>query len=843
MSEQELDQGQGGNVRSQKFAIQGMSCAACSARVERVVSWLEGVHSAQVNLATENMQVSWDPDKIGPEEIKAAVHKAGYEAKEVRQDSQVELDIEGMTCAACSARVEKALSRLSGVNRAEVNLATEKARVNFDPEQVQSTDLIAAVEKAGYGASVAVQEDSETSGAQDREMQERLAGLKNRLVISLAMAVPLFLLSMGGMLGLPIPSFLNASTAPLNHALVQFLLTVPIMYINREFYLQGFPSLARGGPNMDSLIAVGTSAAFIYSTWNLGEILLGHNPIAKAHDLYFESAAIILTLITLGRYLENRSKARTSAAIRELMQLRPETATRIEGQKLSTVPVNSIQPGDLLLIRPGERIPVDGRIEDGQSSVDESMLTGEPIPKGKRPGDSLITGTVNVQGSLRMQAEKVGRETTLARIIALVQEAQGSKAPIANLADKVSLYFVPTVIVIAVISGLAWLLIGGAEFSFALRIFVAVMVIACPCALGLATPTAIMVGTGRGAQLGTLIKSGQALETARNIQAVVLDKTGTLTRGRPELTDFIPLEGAGMDRQELAAMIGAVEQASEHPVARAVVQGLEQESAGAWPQVEDFEAVSGRGVRAQVNGHSLYLGSRTFLTDQGVQGLDEQAVKARMEDLSQAGKTVVLAGVDGQVAALLAVADRLKETAPDTVLELKAMGLKVIMLTGDTEKTARVIADQAGIDEVIAGVMPEGKAREIKKLQDQGLQVAMVGDGINDAPALAQADLGLAMGSGIDVAIESGDIVLMGEDLSGVSTAISLSRATVRNIKQNLFWAFFYNSLGIPIAAGVLHVFGGPTLNPMIAAAAMAMSSVSVVSNALRLRFFQPIKT
>jgi Cu+-exporting ATPase len=840
MREQGLDQGQEGNMRSQKFAIKGMSCAACSARVQRVVAWLDGVHSAQVNLATESMQVSWDADKLGPEEIKAAVHKAGYEAKEISQDSQVELDIQGMTCAACSARVEKALSRVPGVSRAEVNLATEKARVRFDPEQVQSKDFIAAVENAGYGASVASQEEGDSATGQDQEMKERLAGLKRRLVISLALAIPLFLLSMGGMVGLPIPSFLNASSAPLTHALVQFLLTVPIMYINREFYLQGFPSMARGGPNMDSLIAVGTSAAFIYSTWNLGEILLGHDPIAKAHDLYFESAAIILTLITLGRFLENRSKARTSAAIRELMQLRPETATRIVDQEMETVPVNSVQPGDLLLIRPGERIPVDGRIDDGQSSVDESMLTGEPIPKGKGPGDSLITGTVNVQGSLRMRAEKVGRETTLARIIALVQEAQGSKAPIANLADKVSLYFVPTVIIIAVIAGLGWLFIGGADFSFSLRIFVAVMVIACPCALGLATPTAIMVGTGRGAQLGTLIKSGQALETARNIQAVVLDKTGTLTRGQPELTDFIPLEGAAVDQRELKAMIGGVEQASEHPLARAVVQGLEQDAGNAWPQAEEFAAVSGRGVQAKVNGQTIVIGSRSFLIDQKIQGVDNERVSAQIEELSQAGKTVVLVGVDSRVAAILAVADKLKESAPDTIHELKAMGLKVIMLTGDTERTARVIAKQAGIDEVIAGVMPEGKAEEIKKLQDQGLQVAMVGDGINDAPALAQADLGLAMGSGIDVAIESGDIVLMGEDLSGVSTAMALSRATVRNIKQNLFWAFFYNSLGIPIAAGVLHVFGGPTLNPMIAAAAMAMSSVSVVSNALRLRFFQP---
>ena len=747
--------------------------------------------------------------------------------------------IKGMTCAACSARVEKALNNVPGVIQASVNLPTEKAQVRFDAGQTRSQDLIDAVDKAGYGARVE-QEETGAGSDQEQEMQERLSALKRRLILSLLLAVPLFVVSMGDMIGIPMPAFMAANSHPLTYALTQCLLTVPILGMNREFYLQGFPSLARGGPNMDSLIAVGTSAAFIYSTWNLVEIFLGHQPVAKAGDLYFDSAAVIVTLITLGRFLENRSKARTSAAIRELMQLRPETATRIEGEDLVTVQVGAVQPKDVLLIRPGERVPVDGRVQDGHSSVDESMLTGEPIPVGKGPEDSLMTGTVNVHGSLRMRAEKVGKETTLSRIIALVQEAQGSKAPIANLADRVSLYFVPAVIGIALLAGLGWAVIGQAEFSFALRIFVAVMVIACPCALGLATPTAIMVGTGRGAQLGTLIKSGQALETARNIQAVVLDKTGTLTQGRPELTDIIILENSPLQRSSLLPLIGGVEQASEHPVAQAVIRGLREEVSEAWPQAGDMQAVPGKGVQARVQDHDLLLGTLEYLRQEGVQGVQDEEVTAGVDRLSQAGKTPIVGAVDGRTAAILAVADQLKPRAGDTVRDLTAMGLQVIMLTGDTRRTATVIASQAGIDQVLAEVLPEQKAQEIKKLQDQGLQVAMVGDGINDAPALAQADLGLAMGSGIDVAIESGDIVLMGGDVSGVSTAMALSRATVRTIKQNLFWAFFYNSLGIPIAAGVLHIFGGPTLNPMIAAGAMAMSSVSVVSNALRLRFFQP---
>jgi len=769
----------------------------------------------------------------------STVQNSGYEAEEKQERSEAGLSISGMTCAACSARVEKALNSLHGVEQASVNLAAERAAVSYDPEQTSVRDMIQAVEQAGYGAEpLQRQEGAELE--QDKEMAARVADLRRRLIFSLCFAVPLFILSMGDMVGLPLPGFLHPGQAPLSYAAVQFLLTLPILYSGRFFYTQGIPSLLRLGPNMDSLIAVGTGAAFIYSTWNLAEIVLGNNPVARAGDLYFDSAAVIITLITLGRFLENRSKSKTSEAIRRLMQLRPDTATVIRDQEYATVHVSEVKPDDLLLVRPGERIPVDGRIVDGHSTLDESMITGESIPVSKQAGDQVVGGTYNTHGSLRMRAERVGKETTLSRIITLVQEAQGSKAPIADLADIVSLYFVPTVIGIAFLAGLSWLFIAQAEFSFALRIFVAVMVIACPCALGLATPTAIMVGTGRGAQLGVLIKSGHALETARNIKAVIFDKTGTLTEGQPQLTDTMLLPTSPAERQEVVSLVIGIEEASEHPLARAIVQGLKEEGGQAGSHPDEFQALPGQGIQARISGRGVLIGSPELMGNQQVQGLDREELQASLDSLAEAGKTPLLVAVDGQVSMVLALADQLKAGASEVIAEIKRLGLQVYMLTGDNERTARAIADQAGIDRVIARVLPENKAQEVSRLQEQGVRVAMVGDGINDAPALAQADLGISMGTGIDVAIESGDIVLMRGELDGVLTAISLSRATVRTIKQNLFWAFFYNSLGIPIAAGVLYVFGGPTLNPMIAAGAMAMSSVSVVSNALRLRFFQP---
>jgi len=707
---------------------------------------------------------------------------------------------------------------------------------------VDTQILTEAVEQAGYEASVLRSEGREGAApdVQDREMQERLEDLKRRLQLYLFLAVPLFVLSMGEMLGMPLPAALAPETSPLAFSAVQFLLTAPIIWLGRFFYTQGLPPLFRMAPNMDTLIAVGTGAAFLYSTWNLGEIIAGHFPVERAGDLYFESAAVIIVLITLGRYFENRSKARTTDAVRQLMQLRPETATLIRGGEEVTVSVEEINPGDLLQVRPGERIPVDGRVVEGTSSIDESMLTGESLPVSKTPGNRVYSGTYNQHGAFRLRAEKVAGGTVLSRIIRLVREAQGSKAPIANLADRVSLYFVPAVIGIALVAGSAWLLLGGAEFSFSLRIFVAVMVIACPCALGLATPTAIMTGTGRGAQLGVLIKSGQALETAKGLQAVILDKTGTLTEGRPSLRESFTLTEEEGAEKRLFPLVAGVENESEHPLARAVVEGIRSKGYGHFPRPDSFEAVPGQGLRAEIGGSEILLGNTELMRAHSVSGLEDEGLASRVQELADRGRTPLLAAENKRLVLILGVGDELKPEAAAVVSSLRERGLQVVMLTGDNERTAWAVARQAGIDRVMAEVMPENKAREVSRLQEQGLKVAMVGDGINDAPALAQADLGISMGSGIDVAMESGDIVLMHSDLRQVLTAIDLSRATVRNIKQNLFWAFIYNSLGIPVAAGVLYIFGGPTLSPMIAAGAMAMSSVSVVSNALRLRWYQP---
>ncbi|WP_035271892.1 heavy metal translocating P-type ATPase [Desulfonatronum thiodismutans] len=847
--------------RKSEYVVQGMTCAACVRRVENAASSLEGVRSVSVNLATETMSVEWAPDASRSNDndredhLFQAVRDAGYDLRafdetETAADlsgGYVELGIRGMTCAACVRRVEQAIAGLEGVESAEVNLASETAQVRFQPEKVNLPAILEAVRDAGYEAFT--QDSGQDSGqggpreslmdAQRREMLKRLTTLRSKLILAMAFAVPIFVISMGEMVGLPMPGLLSPHHSPLTFALAQFLLTLPVVWAGREFYLRGFPNLWKRAPNMDSLIAVGTGAAVVYSTWNLLEIALGHEAMARAMDLYFESAAVIIALVTLGKYLENRSKVRTSDAIRQLMALTPSTATRVRNGQRESIPVERIQPQDLLLVKPGERIPVDGKLTEGQTSVDESMLTGESLPVSKKEGDALIGGTLNAHGSIYMVAERVGRDTVLARIIRLVQEAQGSKAPIASMVDRLSLYFVPIVICVAVLSGLGWYFLAGEPFTFALRIFIAVLVIACPCAMGLATPTAIMVGTGRGAQLGVLIKGGEALEMARGVRAVVLDKTGTLTEGRPAVTDILTLPGQALPDKELLRLAAGAEARSEHPLAAAIVQsarerGLEE------PRAEDFTYIPGQGIRAQVEGRILLLGNSRLLEAEGVLGRDAEQLREMRDKLSGEGKTPLLMAVDGTAAGILAVADRIKPEAKEVVARLKSMGLRVVMLTGDNLRTAQAVAAQAGIDDIRAEVLPENKSETVAELQKQGIKVAMVGDGINDAPALAKADLGVAMGTGIDVAMESGDMVLMSGNLHGLITALTLSRAVVRNIKQNLFWAFAYNVMGIPIAAGLLYAFGGPTLSPMIAGGAMAMSSVSVVTNALRLRLFQP---
>lgn len=817
-----------------------MHCAACSSRIERVVQALEGVERASVNLAAESMELSWDDHIISFELIADQVRKLGFELELelVHEEQTIELAISGMHCAACSTRIEKVVSGLPGVMSVAINLVTETGTVVYRQGQISQRQIREAIAGLGFEARP-VKATLDQFARKRQETVRRLAAMKIRLVWSLGLAALLLLISMGEMVGLPLPAAINPHHYPLRFALIQFCLVIPIMVLGRSFYLIGIPALLRRVPNMDSLIALGTGAAFIYSTWNLVEIMHSaspHQSMLLAMDLYFESAGVLIALVSLGKYLETRSKSHTSDAIAKLMQLTPDQAILLQGDVQTEILVEEIEAGDLLLVRPGELIPVDGLIEKGGTVVDESMITGESLPVSKQEGDKVTCGTLNKNGVLQVRAEQVGQDTLLARIVRMVQTAQGSKAPIAGMADRISLYFVPVVMVVAVLTGLAWYFLGGVEFSTALRFFISVLVIACPCAMGLATPTSIMVGTGRGAQLGILVKGGEALEKAEKIEALVFDKTGTLTYGRPELTDLINVMPELSD-DRLLFLAGSLEQSSEHPLAEALVTAAKARNDDL-RQSDNFEALVGQGVSGRVDDHVILFGNRQLLEERqiSVAGIDSQVVR-----LSGQGKTVLFLAVDGRFAALLAIADKLKPEVPAAVAKMRKMGLRLIMLTGDQEITARAIAAQAGIEEVMAQVMPDKKAAKIIELQQQGLRTAMVGDGVNDAPALAVADVGIAMGTGSDIAIESGDIVLMQGNLDGVITALRLSRAVMRNIRQNLFWAFAYNVIGIPVAAGLLLFVGGPSLNPMIAGAAMALSSVSVVTNALRLRHFGKI--
>ncbi len=746
---------------------------------------------------------------------------------------EIKLNVKGMHCAACSSRIENVVGKLDGVETAAVNLAAETMELVWDEEQHSFDEIAERVKGMGFELQQATALQESFAEKQEQTAAD-LAVMKKKLILSMLFAVPLFMISMGEMVGIPLPEFIQPHSHPANFAFVQFVLVLVIMFQGRNFYLNGIPALLRRVPNMDSLIAVGTGAAFIYSTWNMVEIFFGIQVQMKVMDLYFESAGVLIALVSLGKYMETRSKSHTSDAIAKLMQLTPETATLLVDGEQKEIPAEDIKAGDVLLVRPGDRIPVDGLVMKGKSVVDESMLTGESIPITKGEDDTVIGGTLNKNGLLHVRAEQVGQDTMLSRIVRMVQEAQGSKAPIAGMADRISLYFVPIVMSIAVLTGLAWYFMGGADFSTSLRFFIAVMVIACPCAMGLATPTSIMVGTGRGAQLGVLIKSGEALELAEKTEVIIFDKTGTLTHGKPRVTDFVTVGDDGR-QNELLFLVASCEQNSEHPlaeslVASAVEQGIEL------VQPDSFQAVQGKGIIGQVSGKMVLFGNKQLLEEHGIKSTstaDSEKV------LAAQGKTVLYLAVNDTFRALVAVADTLKPEVPAAVEKMRKMKLRQIMLTGDQELTANAIADQAGIAEVIAGVLPDKKADVVMGLQKDGLRVAMVGDGINDAPALAHADVGIAMGTGIDIAIDSGDIVIMKGNLDGVITALALSRAVMRNIRQNLFWAFAYNIVGIPVAAGVLTLFGGPALNPMIAGGAMALSSVSVVSNALRLRFFK----
>lgn len=741
-----------------------------------------------------------------------------------------EYKLSGMTCAACAMTVEMAVKDLETVEEVSVNLATERLsllpKAGFDSQQV-----LDAVAEAGYQAEEKGKNKPSDVNEEAVARAQILRSKKQELLILLLTALPLLYISMGSMVGLPLPSFLDHMAHPLVFVLSQLLLTMPAVWIGRGFYQRGFRNLIKRHPNMDSLIAVGTSAAFLYSIYSVSQVFLGHH--AFVHQLYFESVAVIIALVLLGKYLESSAKGRTSQAIQSLLELVPSQATVIRYGEAVTIDTEDIRVGDIIRIKPGERMPVDGLVTEGQTFVDESMMTGESVPIEKKVGDTITSATINQNGSIDYQATRVGSDTTLAQIVRLVEEAQGSKAPIAALADKISLYFVPIVLSLATLSALGWYFLAGESLSFSLSIFIAVLVIACPCALGLATPTAIMVGTGKGAENGILIKSGQALEAAYQLDTIVLDKTGTITVGKPSLTDLLPL--GAFNRSDLLRLIASAEQHSEHPLAQAILEAAEEEVLDLLP-VSHFEAVIGRGLSAQIEGRQLLVGNESLMKEEHI---DSSSFQEQLLELSQEGKTAMFVAIDGQLAGILAVADEMKSSSLSAVQELQSMGLEVIMLTGDREETATAIAQKAGIQKVIAGVLPDGKATAIKNLQEAGEKLAMVGDGINDAPALVQADVGIAIGSGADVAIESADIVLMHSDLQDVVKAIKLSQATIRNIKENLFWAFAYNTLGIPIAMGLLHLFGGPLLNPMLAGLAMSLSSVSVVANALRLGRFK----
>ncbi len=837
--------------------IEGMTCAACVGHVENALSSVPGVSKASVNLATERASVEYGAADINLKQLREAVEKSGYRVPTVKTT----LGVEGMTCAACVGHVENSLKQLPGVSMAVVNLATERATVEYAPGMADMADFRRAVQSAGYRIVEDESQGLDSAVELERLSKTRELGeLRRRLLFAASIGIMLLL---GTFELLPwVPPLMEWSFYPF----LLWALATPVQFwAGWSFYTSGLGALRHGAANMHTLIALGTSVAYGYSVvvvllGALAPQVLSSRGISSA--VFFDTAAIIIALILLGRYLEARARSRTSEAIRRLIELRPSTARVFRDGEEIDLPVDLVVAGDIILVRPGEKIPVDGEVTEGRSTVDESMLTGESMPVDKEPGQLVYGATLNETGAFQFKATKVGQDTVLSQIIRLVEEAQGSKAPIQRLADRVSAYFVPAVAGVALVAFLFWLVLGPPPaLTFATLVLVSILIIACPCALGLATPTAIMVGTGKGADQGILIRSAQALEIAQRVDVVVLDKTGTLTQGRPSVTDVVALAGAGINQEpgidqepgvdqenEVLALAASVEQGSEHPLAKALVQ--EARNRGLQLRVSaDFQAIPGKGVQAQVDGRQLWLGNQALMESVGA---DVSALRDRSDLLAAQGKTPMFLAVEGSAVGLVAVADTLKPTSREAVAGLRQMGLEVVMLTGDNAHTARAIASQAGLDRVEAEVLPADKVEVVRSLQSQGRVVAMVGDGINDAPALAQADVGMAMGSGTDVAIESADITLMRADLTGVITALTLSRQTLRTIKQNLFWAFFYNVMLIPVAAGVLYpVFsalgGVPAglqfffgsegfLNPMLAALAMAFSSVSVVSNSLRLR-------
>ncbi|WP_312251694.1 heavy metal translocating P-type ATPase [Streptococcus parasuis] len=817
-------------MENKSFAIEGMTCASCAQTVEKAAKKVRGVTQASVNLATEKLSIEYDEPTFSVENLQKAVENSGY--KMIAQEGTTQtFAIEGMTCASCAKTIEKAVGKLSGVDKASVNLATEKMQVSYNPSAISVSDVTGAVSNSGYAAVLETTDTQDNSRAEKREKKEkRMKQLLNRFGISIIFTIPVLIISMGHMAGMPLPNIVDPMINAFNFSLLQLILTLPIMVVSWEYFQKGFKSLFKGHPNMDSLIALGTAAAFVYSLAATIGTGLGYGNFSDL--LYYEVTGVILALHTLGLFLEERSKGQMSSAIEKLVNLAPKTARVIRNGVEQEITVDEVALGDVIRVRPGESMPVDGVVVEGRTSVDESMLTGESIPVEKKSGDEVIGASINKNGSIDYRATRVGSDTTLSQIIKLVEDAQGSKAPIARMADIITGYFVPIVIALAVLAGIAWL-IAGQSGIFALSVIITTLVIACPCALGLATPTSIMVGTGKGAEHGVLIKSGEALETTHNLDTIVFDKTGTLTEGKPIVTDILvtPL----ITKENLLYYAASGETGSEHPLGEAIVQKSKEENM-TLAKPDHFEAIPGHGIRVEIEGKDMYIGNRKLMLEQKI---DLSSMEKESNRLADEGKTPMYLSVDGELAGIIAVADTLKENSMKAVKELRRRGVEVIMITGDNKRTAKAIAKQVGIDSVLSEVLPEDKAEEVKKLQEAGKKVAMVGDGINDAPALAQADIGIAVGSGTDVAIESADIVLMRNDLTAVLTAIDLSHTTLRNIKQNLFWAFAYNLVGIPVAMGLLYIFGGPLMSPIFAAVAMSFSSVSVLLNALRLRRFK----
>lgn len=747
-------------------------------------------------------------------------------------------NVTGMTCSACSASVEKAVKKLEGINSVSVNLLTNSMVVHYNEEVIDENNIIEAVTSAGYGASVFSKNKNEIKVSDKMRVEDEIKEMKKRLIISFAFLIPLMYISMGHMMGLPLPSFLSGLENAISYGMTQFLLALVIVYVNRKYYQVGFKTLFKGSPNMDTLIAIGSSAAMVYGIFAIYRMGYGlgiqdFELVEKYHmDLYFESAAMILALITLGKYLEKKSKGKTSEAITKLMDLAPKTATILRNNKEVIVPIEEVLKDDIVIVKPGESIPVDGVIIEGSSSIDQSAITGESIPVEKNIGDKVIAATINKNGYFKFKAEKVGDDTTLAQIISLVEDASSSKAPISKLADKISGVFVPIVISISIISTIVWLLVGK-SFEFSLSIGIAVLVISCPCALGLATPVAIMVGTGKGAENGILIKSAEALETAHKIQTVVLDKTGTITEGKPKVTDIVV--NSNINKNELLKIAASIEKPSEHPLADAIVEKAKKENITLL-DVDNFISITGKGIKAEINNKIYYAGNLSLMKENNI---DYSKFEKIINDLAKKGKTPLCFSDDSILLGVIAVADTIKPTSKKAIEEFKNMGINIVMLTGDNKNTAEAIRKELNIDKVIAEVLPQDKEKEVRKIQESGKKVAMIGDGINDAPALARADVGIAIGAGTDIAIESADIVLMKSDLLDGVTTIKLSKAVIKNIKENLFWAFFYNAIGIPLAAGVFYNILGWKLNPMFGAFAMSLSSVCVVSNALRLKLFK----